>query len=629
MNKLLPFLITLLFAVPALAAGPTTPNASRDLFFREALYHAYQGEWFDAVSRLDTGRKLFHGPDEPELNALYRQLGQAGFDVGDFELAYRMNQRAGHAITAIIEGKVEPIVRNDAIYRLAKIYYEKGQPANALQTLDRIQGETPETFADNLPLLRAQALMASGRFDEAVPLLEGLQNVRKLNGFAPYNLGIALIRDGKENEGRQWLDRAGQVKGNDPVTAAIRDKANLVLGEKLLDEQNFEAAKLILDRVRLSGPFSNRALLSSGWADAYRGRYDLALVPWSILAENDSTDPSVQEVMLVLPFSYGRFGLYSNAALMYGWAIETFNNEIGTLRASLKSIREGKLLQALEREELKQDANWLGKLRDLPESPETYYLLDLMESNAFQESLKNYLDLQELRQKLERWQGELQAYAQVIALRRAYYEPLMPEIDRTFRELDAQRRQLLRQRDRIAQRLKTMRVTPRPDDLTTTGERIIRERLSRLEQSVAAKGRAADTLTATRLKRLRGLLFWAQQTGYELRLNETNEHLLDLNQQIELLNRQHASFVRARQNATQSYQGYDGTIHLQQKRIEENLTRVQELLAAQGNKLEAMAADELTRRRERLDDLQAKARFAMADSYDRASRALESKGAQP
>jgi hypothetical protein len=44
-------------------------------------------------------------------------------------------------------------------------------------------------------------------------------------------------------------------------------------------------------------------------------------------------------------------------------------------------------------------------------------------------------------------------------------------------------------------------------------------------------------------------------------------------------------------------------------------------MARQGHMLETMAVNELTARRDRLAELQIKARFAMADSYDRATRA--------
>jgi len=41
-----------------------------------------------------------------------------------------------------------------------------------------------------------------------------------------------------------------------------------------------------------------------------------------------------------------------------------------------------------------------------------------------------------------------------------------------------------------------------------------------------------------------------------------------------------------------------------------------------------MAVNELSKRRDRLDEFQVKARFALADSYDRASKAQLRKGAE-
>jgi hypothetical protein len=170
----------------------------------------------------------------------------------------------------------------------------------------------------------------------------------------------------------------------------------------------------MLDRVRLSGPFSNRALLGSGWADAFHGRFERALVPWSILVSREVTDAAVQEAMLAVPYAYGKLNVHSKAAVMYGSALEKFGAEIDKLGASIKSIHEGHFLRALVREELKQDANWVVKLRKLPQTPETYYLLELMASHDFQESLKNYLDLEELRKKLEAWEGDLNAFEDII-----------------------------------------------------------------------------------------------------------------------------------------------------------------------------------------------------------------------
>ena len=81
------------------------------------------------------------------------------------------------------------------------------------------------------------------------------------------------MKDGKVQEGRQCLDRTGQISAKDPATLAIKDKSNLVFGTKLLEENNYEGAKQVLDRVRLTGPFSNRALLGAGWSGCLRGTF--------------------------------------------------------------------------------------------------------------------------------------------------------------------------------------------------------------------------------------------------------------------------------------------------------------------------------------------------------------------
>ena len=625
MSRFLVLLASLLFAAPALAASTATPKDLKDLYFGEALYHAFQGDWFDAIARLDTEITQHYGVDEPERDTLHYHINQAEFDVGDFELFYRMHQRAGRAIKAVIEGNVDETVRNEAIFRLARMYFQKDQPENALQTVERIHGAVPAKIRSDLPFLRANIDLANGRNTDAVRILKDLQKEKSLEGFSSYNLGIALMRNGNEQNGREYLDRTGRIESDNPATLAIKDKSNLVLGEKLLSEKNLEGAKEVLDRVRLSGPFSNRALLDSGWADASREQFKSALVPWTILSKREVTDSAVQEAMLAVPYAYGKLGGYSQAALKYGRALEALGKEIDKLGASITSIREGKFLKALVREELKQDPDWVVKLRKLPETPETFYLLDLMASHDFQESLKNYLDLEQLRKKLEVWSGDLVAFEDIIGHRLAYYKPLLPSIDREFRRLDSQMRLRLEQRDHIEQRLKNMLVVPRPDYLATAKERIISEQIALLERKLTSGGAAVPGEVAARIRRLRGVLNWNIYTEYDRRFTEAYKHLHDLNHEVDLLKRQYAAFVRTRQAATQSYEGYDDVIRSLRTRITAAREKVGKLMSLQGHMLEVMAVNELTKRRDRLEEFQIKARFAMADSYERATKAQNKK----
>ena len=80
-------------------------------------------------------------------------------------------------------------------------------------------------------------------------------------------------------------------------------------------------------------------------------------------------------------------------------------------------------------------------------------------------------------------------------------------------------------------------------------------------------------------------------------------------------------FVRARQAAAHSYLGYDDEITALRGRTRDAIERVDVLIARQGHLLETVAIAELESRRERLEAYQSQARFAFADSYDRATKA--------
>ena len=628
MDRIVIILIAVLFiAAPARAAATAAPEKLEDLYLGEVLYYAFQEDWFEAIARLDGELAQYHRLDEPQLDTLYPHIGLAEFAVGDFELAYRMHQRAGRAINAVINGNVSDPVRNEALYRLARIYFQKSQPVNAQQALDRIRGEIPERLQADLAFLRAQVAMANGRFDVAVELLNGLQNESGLQGFAGYNLGIALLGSGNEQAALRQLEQTGRLQSSDRLTLAMRDKTNLVLGENLLAEGDRPAAKDALDRVRLTGPFSDRALLSSGWADAGQEHYESALIPWSILAKRDVTDSAVQEALLAVPYAYGKLGVYSRAALLYGHALEVFSTEIDRLSTSISSIRNGHFLAALTRPELQRSGDWLVRLRSLPESPETFYLIELMASNDFQEGLRNFLDLDQLRFRLDSWTIDLAAFEELIETRRRYYEPLLPTIDARFRKLDSLMRVRLDQRLQIEKRLQALLVAPRPELLMTAAERTSKNRLNRLTRQFSDSVEPLPAGVLDRINRLQGVLDWAIRTDFDRRLTATYTRLETLNKDVAALQQQYAAFVRVRQAATQSYQGYEQTILSQRNRIAAARERVGKLLARQGHQLEEQAVKELQQRLARLEEFRIKARFAMADSYDRAALEQGQEGA--
>ena len=217
-----------------------------------------------------------------------------------------MHLRAGRAIRAVLEATSTRRAQRRGL-RLARIHFQKGQPEDALRVLEGIHGRIPAAIRDDVEFLRANVYMALGRPAEAVDVLRELQGSDELNGFADYNLGIALLQEGTGDGGVEQLDRAGQVAAQRPRHP--RDPRQVEPGARhaaLRGRRATSRHSSSLDRVRLEGPFSNQALLRAGWADASAENFERAVVPWGILAERETTDAAVQEALLALPYAYSK-----------------------------------------------------------------------------------------------------------------------------------------------------------------------------------------------------------------------------------------------------------------------------------------------------------------------------------
>jgi chromosome segregation ATPase len=244
-----------------------------------------------------------------------------------------------------------------------------------------------------------------------------------------------------------------------------------------------------------------------------------------------------------------------------------------------------------------------------------------MASHDFQTALQNYLDMEDLHRKLITWQTNFDAYDDIIRHRRDNYEPLLPTIDGQFHELDSQIRLRMEQRDNLHRRLQAILIAPRPELLATADERIQLNRIHALEAALAKTKDPQTAALQVRIQRLKGVLTWTLRTEYPDRLTQAHKHLRELNDDVAVLKARYDAFVRTRQAAVHSYVGYDVPISRLRTRVSQALERVNALTARQGQLIETVAIDELKARGKRLEIYQTQARYAVADSYDRATKA--------
>ena len=186
----------------------------------------------------------------------------------------------------------------------------------------------------------------------------------------------------------------------------------------------------------------------------------------------------------------------------------------------------------------------------------------------------------------------------MVGIRYAHYEPLLPEVDAEFRDLDSRMRLRIEQHKMLVKRRDDLLTTPRPEFLATPEEQAIFDRLEALTLQAGT-----DASAMQRIKRLKGVLIFRLETEYHERLTAAHVHLDELNTHVEELTRQYEAFVRTRQAATHSYVGYDTRIGRLRKRVDSALQRVEIVMARQGHLIETVAIKQLEARRERLVEI--------------------------
>ena len=592
----------------AVAAGKQMPSTVQDLQYGEVLYHYYQQDYFTSIVRLLTARaqsRLPHHADEAELL------------LGGLDLSYGLRDEAEDIFTRLLDvDSTRQEVRNRAWYYLAKVSWQRGEPDRALQALEKIDGHVPAAISAEAVNLHSLALLSTGRSDEAVAVLQQSGAGKDWSPYLRYNLGVALVRAGRSPEGEAQLDTVGTRRADDEEARLLRDKANLALGYGYLQNGAPEESRRVLQRVRLEGPLSNKALLGAGWADAEGGDYARALVPWTELGKRTPTDPAVQESLLAIPYAMNRMNLHGRAVERYDTAVNVFQRERERLDESIAAIGNGELLAALR----KRDKG-AGERVQFPggvsEAAALRYLPELLATNEFQEGIRNYRDLVALEDNLHAWATSIAAYDEMLAARKARYALHEPD---AARALQSQTLESLAQRQSdLAETIRRIESGDDPVGLATTDETRQWNRLTEIGARINRLPSSDETRTLREQQlRLRGVLYWQMNADYKARLWQAKRQLAELDTLLAGARQSREDLQQTGVGVTAGFGAFDERITAHKLEIDRLQRRAARTRLAQGDEIERLAISGLENQKKRLDSYLIQARFALAQTYDSA-----------
>jgi tetratricopeptide (TPR) repeat protein len=604
-----------LFAAPLVSAASSDrePIVVSEPHYGEVLYYFYQDDYFPAIVRLLAAQ---------EQEQVIEHGEQAEVLLGGLFLSYGQHLEAAEIFERLLAGNSDPDTRNRTWFFLAKIWYQRGYLEKSRSALANIEGDLPDSLQREALMLNAQILIDAGEYDAAIALLQNWKGRTEWASYAKFNIGVALVRSGRIDQAAELLNELGDMDPFNEELNALRDKANVALGYALLQDGQYYAAKAPLQRVRMEGPFSNKALLGVGWADAEMENYDRALVPWMELRGRDLLDSAVQESMLAIPYAMAKLDSISQAADHYLNAIEAFHEESNRLDRAIGRIESGEFFDTFVADYPLDSTGWYWELEKLPEGPEARYLFHVLASHEFQEGLKNYRDLNYLHRNLDEWQQNVDVYAYMLDTRQQAFEQRLPVVQDTLARTDVE--------GMVQHKLgldATMDNIERSHDwlaLATKSESDMWREVTEIADKPALGAdipEAAEVRDKTAL--IKGVLQWGLERDFNDRHWNVRRELQDVGEGLVQTQRSYRQIDEAVREETRRFAELGDRVYGLEPRVEGMKMRVEDTLSRQRAFLRQIAIGELQAQKDRLDVYTIQARFALAAIYDISATAAE------
>jgi hypothetical protein len=585
------------------------PQDVKDLHYGDVLFYFYQDDYFDSITRLLAARQLQRLPNTQ---------GEAELLLGGLYLSLGEHVEAGNIFEKLLNANTSEAVRNKAWFYLGKVWYQRGYLQESERALRQVSEKIQPRISAERYMLLAQLMLREDRYDDAIAALSAWHGPPDWTAYAQFNLGVALVRKGRLPDAVPHLDQVGRMETSSEELLSLRDKANLALGFALLQAERAADARPILERVRLDGPYSSKALLGVGWADSALGQFKRALVPWLALRKRDLLDSAVQESYLTVPYAYNQLGASGQAAEFYNSAIDSFDAEMKRIDDSIEQIRSGNLLDRLLNDDKKDTLTWYWQLKTLPDAPESRYLYQLLAGNEFQEGLKNYRELGFMSRNLDDWRENLSAFNDMLDTRQQAYDQRVPKADAVMAatDLDA----LAKRRVDFESRINEIEKSGDFAALGTSQEQQNWARLKRIEDYVAAHPDDPDlTDMRDRLRLLKGVMYWRLSESFKARLWNERRSVKELEASLVETQKRAVSVKQARLGVPSNTGAFAARVTAVRARMDELQQRLTALSERQNRFLQALAIRELQAQKQRIEIYQIQARYELAAIYDKAT----------
>lgn len=592
----------------------------KELAFGELLYDYYQENYFSALTRLDVAEYKNEVVEHQQHLQLLR---------GVMYLSYGMLNSAEQIFTQLLSEQSQDKKLAQVRFYLAKTHYLNGQFELAERHLQQACSFLPQDLSDEAFLIRSQMAFERGEYEQSQQLLQQISPDSNQGQFAQFNLAVFLLQQDKVLEAISLFERLYPNKESDDVERSLYDRANLALGYYFLEKKNFEQARTHLLNVRLNSAFSNRALLSLGWAYYENEVQDKAISYWQELSQRDARDPAVQEAAMALAFAYYKRGAKKEALEAFVTAAAMFGEQLSLIESAKNDLKANLFQQWLDSRGIFGDKifdRWAAGDVPITGHAIEYYLQEAVATNEFNQYFHRFQEMSHLNTVLERWKRQLPVFEQMLANHRLRYETIQPQV--------AQKTQQMLSEDYAAKiNALATEASQRLENndlwvLANEEELEYYNGLMRIKSIMEQIPTDQFDLEEQReqWRRAYGALMWNMAVNYGPKSHRVKTQVKEAQQAIELLQDQSASMATADTKAATRFLNYDLRIVTLKQRIEQLQLSIEQNRNVARQSMEQVLLEKLNKRKQEIDFLLAQTELSIAKIQDEAiSRLLESR----
>ncbi len=590
----------------------------QELSFGEMVYDYYQENYFSALTHLLVAEKR---------NALTVHEKDAELLKGVVYLSYGMLITAEELFKKLLTTKKDNRVIAQVQFYLGKTQYLNGQYDKANNNLLKSVDLLSKILKEESYIMLSQIAYDNQNEALAIDYLNKVSKKTENGKFALFNLAIFLLQEDKLKEALKLFGKIQVNEKSSEVELNLYDRMNLSLGYYFLSKKSSEKARHYLSKIRLTGVFSNRAVLALGWTYSQSGVYEKSIAYWNELVNRDLRDAANQEAVLALAFAYYQNGAKKEALETFVKAAAIYGQQLSLIDKAQTELKQALFQKWLDSRGLFGDKifqKWARGDVPITDSKIEYYFQDITSSNEFNQYFYQFQEMSHLLLVLQRWRRQLPVFQEMLDNHKMRYERTKPKIDSRRQVLleDNWHKQfnILSEKISVEKKIDNLWLFATPEE-------------KEIYQSLVDMEKTFEQLSAHHMdveeqkeqwRRIKGVLLWDIAESYGKRHHKLMKVQKQSKQALKILDERDIKLQQVEKEAFRRFSQYDGRIEKIDQTIQRLEKQVNQFKSITQNKMQDILFRNLNKRQKELDFLLAQAELSIAKIQDEAiDRILE------